>query len=97
MMQLLPTLEGLLAQPGASKAAPEPAKAAEQIIAKIRAEGMPNYYGPQRFGRGGETADLEIGFAVHGDPGEPPGPARVAMMAPGGRMPRAICEAQRAL
>lgn len=38
------------------------AEAAEQILAKIRNEGMPNYYGPQRFGRGGETADL--GFKV---------------------------------
>jgi tRNA pseudouridine13 synthase len=38
------------------------AASAEGVIAKIRAEGMPNYYGPQRFGRGGETADL--GFKV---------------------------------
>ena len=38
------------------------AESAEKVIAKIRAEGMPNYYGPQRFGRGGETADL--GFKV---------------------------------
>ena len=38
------------------------AEATEQVIAKIRAEGMPTYYGPQRFGRGGETADL--GFKV---------------------------------
>lgn len=38
------------------------AASAESIIAKIRTEGMPNYYGPQRFGRGGETADL--GFKV---------------------------------
>lgn len=38
------------------------AAAADQVIAKIRAEGMPNYYGPQRFGRGGETA--ELGFKV---------------------------------
>ena len=38
------------------------AESAEKVIAKIRSEGMPNYYGPQRFGRGGETA--EIGFKV---------------------------------
>ncbi|MFO0935275.1 MAG: tRNA pseudouridine(13) synthase TruD [Gemmataceae bacterium] len=38
------------------------AESAEKTIAKIRAEGLPNYYGPQRFGRGGETA--EIGFRV---------------------------------
>jgi tRNA pseudouridine13 synthase len=32
--------------------------AAAAVIDRIRREGMPNYYGPQRFGRGGETADL---------------------------------------
>ena len=30
----------------------------EPILAAIRAEGLPNYYGPQRFGRDGETAGL---------------------------------------
>jgi tRNA pseudouridine13 synthase len=30
----------------------------ETILQIIREHGLPNYYGPQRFGRGGETADL---------------------------------------
>ncbi len=32
--------------------------AALQVIDRIRTFGMPNYYGPQRFGREGSTADL---------------------------------------
>jgi tRNA pseudouridine13 synthase len=29
-----------------------------QILDRLRTEGMPNFYGPQRFGKDGETADL---------------------------------------
>lgn len=36
----------------------ERADAATAILERIRREGLPNYYGPQRFGRDGETADL---------------------------------------
>jgi tRNA pseudouridine13 synthase len=32
--------------------------AALQVVDRIRSLGMPNYYGPQRFGREGSTADL---------------------------------------
>lgn len=38
----------------------------EPILARIRADGLPNYYGPQRFGRGGETATLGMGL-LRGD------------------------------
>jgi tRNA pseudouridine13 synthase len=31
---------------------------AEQILARLREHGMPNFYGPQRFGRDGETGHL---------------------------------------
>ncbi len=30
----------------------------QACLERIRSEGLPNYYGPQRFGRDGETADL---------------------------------------
>jgi len=39
-----------------------PLAAAEPIVARLRDYGTPNYYGEQRFGIGGETADL--GFAL---------------------------------
>ena len=32
------------------------------ILDRIRAEGLPNYYGPQRFGREGSTLDLGFGI-----------------------------------
>ena len=32
----------------------------EAILNRIRGEGLPNYYGPQRFGRDGETATLGL-------------------------------------
>jgi tRNA pseudouridine13 synthase len=32
----------------------------EPILDRIRAEGLPNFYGPQRFGRDGETATLGL-------------------------------------
>jgi len=31
---------------------------AEPVLSRIRAQGLPNFYGPQRFGRDGETAAL---------------------------------------
>jgi tRNA pseudouridine13 synthase len=37
---------------------PDAAARAERVLAVIRDRGLPNYYGPQRFGQGGETADL---------------------------------------
>ena len=32
--------------------------AADAVLDRLRSQGMPNYYGPQRFGRGGSTAAL---------------------------------------
>jgi tRNA pseudouridine13 synthase len=32
------------------------------LLARLREQGLPNYYGPQRFGRGGET--LQLGLAL---------------------------------
>src|SRR4029078_13104004 len=34
------------------------ASAVEQILERIRQQGLPNYYGPQRFGRDGETPEI---------------------------------------
>jgi len=39
---------------------PTKADAAEAILSRIRTEGMPNYYGPQRFGNDGTTADVGL-------------------------------------
>jgi tRNA pseudouridine13 synthase len=39
-----------------------PYERAEEIVSRLREFGVPNYYGEQRFGIGGETADL--GFAL---------------------------------
>lgn len=38
------------------------ARLAEPILDRIRAQGLPNYFGPQRFGRDGET--LHLGLAL---------------------------------
>ncbi len=40
----------------------DPLSRATAIVARLRETGVPNYYGEQRFGLGGETADL--GFAL---------------------------------
>jgi tRNA pseudouridine13 synthase len=42
--------------------APDGARLAESIVQRIREHGMPNYYGPQRFGKDGET--LHLGLAL---------------------------------
>jgi tRNA pseudouridine13 synthase len=39
----------------------------EPVLTRIRAEGLPNSYGPQRFGRGGETAALGMSL-LRGEP-----------------------------
>jgi tRNA pseudouridine13 synthase len=39
----------------------------EPILGRIRSDGLPNYYGPQRFGRGGETATLGMAL-LKGEP-----------------------------
>src|SRR5262245_26141579 len=38
----------------------EPTTDPEPILNRIREHGLPNFYGPQRFGRDGETASLGI-------------------------------------
>jgi tRNA pseudouridine13 synthase len=35
---------------------------AAAVIARLRRDGLANYYGPQRFGHGGETVDLGLGL-----------------------------------
>jgi tRNA pseudouridine13 synthase len=40
------------------------------LLDRLRREGLPNYYGPQRFGRGGET--LALGLALLGGKELPP-------------------------
>jgi tRNA pseudouridine13 synthase len=50
---------------------PDPA-AAERLaplLERLRRDGMPNYYGPQRFGRGGETLRLGLELLRGGRPG----------------------------
>jgi tRNA pseudouridine13 synthase len=39
----------------------------EPILDQIRTDGLPNFYGPQRFGRGGETATLGMAL-LKGEP-----------------------------
>jgi tRNA pseudouridine13 synthase len=51
--------------------ASEAAQQVEPILDRIRQQGLPNYYGPQRFGNQGETA--RIGLAMlHGPGARPP-------------------------
>src|SRR5262245_12347978 len=45
----------------------DPATDAEPVLVRIRAEGLPNFYGPQRFGREGETAALGMSL-LKGEP-----------------------------
>jgi tRNA pseudouridine13 synthase len=39
----------------------------EPVLARVRADGLPNFYGPQRFGRGGETSALGMAL-LKGEP-----------------------------
>ena len=41
---------------------PEAGERIDPILDRIRQEGLPNYYGPQRFGKQGETALLGLGM-----------------------------------
>src|SRR5262249_28662159 len=47
---------------------PAAASALAAVCDRLRGEGLPNYFGPQRFGRGGETAPLGLALLR----GEPP-------------------------
>jgi tRNA pseudouridine13 synthase len=48
----------------------DPASLLPALIERIRSHGLPNYYGPQRFGRAGET--LTMGWAILKGEGKPP-------------------------
>ena len=54
-------------------AGPAAFEASTPILDRLRREGMPNFYGPQRFGRDGETVLLGMALLRH----EPP-PARLS-------------------
>jgi tRNA pseudouridine13 synthase len=45
----------------------------EPLLNRLRGEGLPNFYGPQRFGRGGETAALGLALLRGERPPTPPG------------------------
>jgi tRNA pseudouridine13 synthase len=47
----------------------------EPLLAHIRREGLPNFYGPQRFGHDGETA--RMGMGLLGKPGDEAAAAKV--------------------
>jgi tRNA pseudouridine13 synthase len=49
---------------------PAAAPALDAVLGRVSVGGLPNYYGPQRFGRGGETARL--GLALLRGEGKPP-------------------------
>src|SRR5262249_15393853 len=38
------------------------------LLDRLRQQGLPNYYGPQRFGRGGETVRLGLALLRHEQP-----------------------------
>ncbi len=51
--------------------APETRERIGPIVDRLRSNGMPNFYGPQRFGRDGET--FRLGFEqLQAEPGKPP-------------------------
>src|SRR5207248_10818461 len=45
--------------------------ALDAILTRIRNEGLPNYYGPQRFGRDGETLSTGLALLRGEKPGRP--------------------------
>jgi len=61
-------------------AAPDTSALLPPVLEQLRREGLPNYYGPQRFGRDGET--LQLGLAM--------------LEASGGRKPPVAADAQAA-
>lgn len=59
----------------------EAVSSAETVLDRLRREGMPNFYGPQRFGRDGET--LRIGLALlKNEPVELPGGRKPNLRSP---------------
>jgi tRNA pseudouridine13 synthase len=53
---------------------PEAADRLSPILDRIRQDGLPNFYGPQRFGRDGETGRLGMNLLKIGPRGQPRGP-----------------------
>jgi tRNA pseudouridine13 synthase len=51
--------------------APDAAERLPPLMDKLRAEGWPNYYGPQRFGRDGETVRLGLAMLRPAEGAEP--------------------------
>ena len=49
---------------------PQPAglDALETLLNRLRSEGLPNFYGPQRFGHEGETVRLGLALLRHEEP-----------------------------
>ncbi len=46
--------------------APDAAQKAEAVVARLREEGLPNYFGAQRFGHGGRNVDDALRFVARG-------------------------------
>lgn len=53
---------------------PETPQRLGPLLERLRQGGLPNFYGPQRFGRGGETGRLGLGLLRDGPRAQPRGP-----------------------
>jgi tRNA pseudouridine13 synthase len=53
---------------------PETPQRLGPLLERLRRDGLPNFYGPQRFGRGGETGRLGLGLLRDGPRAQPRGP-----------------------
>jgi tRNA pseudouridine13 synthase len=53
---------------------PETQQRLGPLLERLRRDGLPNFYGPQRFGRGGETGRLGLGLLRDGPKAQPRGP-----------------------
>ena len=53
---------------------PEAPRRLAPLLERLRRDGLPNFYGPQRFGRDGETARLGFGLLRGGPAAQPRGP-----------------------
>src|SRR5947208_7105853 len=54
--------------------APESAVRLAPLLERLRRDGLPNFYGPQRFGHDGETGRLGLGLLRSGPAGQPRAP-----------------------
>ena len=53
---------------------PEALQRLTPLLERLRQDGLPNFYGPQRFGRDGETGRLGLGLLRDGPAAQPRGP-----------------------